>query len=132
MKGYPQIRRALAGKLWYVHEQKMNEMLAFLEFKLAGGSTAPEVLKSIRASNQAAASRAQKATASPGSIAVIPIYGMIMHRQMADISGGSVGTSTNAISAALRQVVERSRRGLDRARYRFPGRRRGRRRRAGR
>jgi hypothetical protein len=44
MKTYPHIRRALAGKLWYVHEQKMNEMLAFLEFKLAGGSTAHEVL----------------------------------------------------------------------------------------
>ena len=64
------------------------------------------MLKGIRASNQAAAARAQKARAGSGSIAVIPIYGMIMHRQMADISGGSVGTSTNAISAALRQVVD--------------------------
>jgi len=106
MKSYPQIRRALSGKLWYVHEQKMQEMLAFLEFKLDGGMTAPEALKSIRATNQAAATRARKATAGSGSIAVIPIYGMIMHRQMADISGGSVGTSTNAISAALRQVVD--------------------------
>jgi capsid assembly protease len=105
MKGYPQIRRALSGKPWFIHEQKMNEMLAFLEFKLAGGSTAPEVLKSIRASNQAAASRAQRAAGKPGSIAVIPIYGLLMHRQMADISGGSVGTSTNSLSAALRQVV---------------------------
>ena len=103
---YPQIRRALAGKLWYVHEQKMEEMLTLLELRLSGGVAAPEVLKSIRATNQAAASRAQKARAGSGSIAVIPIYGMIMHRQMADISGGSIGTSTNAISAALRQVVD--------------------------
>jgi signal peptide peptidase SppA len=105
MKTYSHIRRALAGKLWFVHEQKMNEMLAFLEFKLAGGSTAPEALASIRATNQVAAARAKKAASGSGSIAVIPIYGMIMHRQMADISGGSVGTSTNVISAALRQVV---------------------------
>ena len=67
MKGYyPHIRRALAGKLWYVHGPKMEEMLAFLEFKLAGGATAPEVLKSIRATNQAAAARAQKAKAGSG------------------------------------------------------------------
>ncbi len=59
MKSYPQIRRALAGKLWFIHEQKMQEMLAFLEFKLAGGMTAPEALKGIRATNQAAAARAQ-------------------------------------------------------------------------
>src|ERR1700761_3234998 len=105
MKTYSHIRSALAGKLWFVHEQKMNEMLAFLEFKLAGGSTAPEVLETIRASNQIAAARAQKNTGSGGAIGVIPIYGMIMHRQMADISGGSIGTSTNSLSAALRQLV---------------------------
>ncbi len=29
-----------------------------------------------------------------------------MHRQLADISGGSIGTSTTNLSAALRQVVE--------------------------
>ena len=37
MKSYPQIRRALSGKLFFIHEPKMQEMLAFLEFKLAGG-----------------------------------------------------------------------------------------------
>jgi capsid assembly protease len=105
MKGYPHIRRALAGKLWYVHEQKMQEMLAFLEIKLAGGSSAPEVIESIRAANVAAAARSQQNAARPGAIAVIPIYGMIMHRQMADISGGSSGTSTAALSAALQQAV---------------------------
>jgi signal peptide peptidase SppA len=106
MKSYPHIRRALAGKLWFVHEPKMQEMLTFLEFKLAGGMAAHEALASIRATNQAAAARAQKARGGGGSIAVIPIYGMIMHRQMADISGGSIGTSTSAVSAALRQVVD--------------------------
>jgi len=106
MKAYPHIRRALAGKLWYVHEQKMQEMLAFLEIKLAGGSSVPEVIESIRAVNQAAAARSQQTAAKPGAIAVIPIYGMIMHRQMADISGGSSGTSTAVLSAAIRQAVE--------------------------
>jgi signal peptide peptidase SppA len=105
MKTYPHIRRALAGKLWYVHEQKMQEILAFLEIKLAGGSTAAEVLESIRASNQAAAARAQKANSGSGSIAVLPIYGMILHRQMADVSGGSIGTSCTVLSMALQQAM---------------------------
>lgn len=105
MKTYPHIRRALAGKLWYVHEQKMQEMLAFLEIKLAGGSSAPEVIASIRAANAEAAARAQGAS-KPGVLAVIPIYGMIMHRQMEDISGGSSGTSTNSLSMALRQAMD--------------------------
>jgi signal peptide peptidase SppA len=105
MKTFPHIRRALAGKLWYVHEQKMQEMLAFLEIKLAGGSSVPEVIESIRAVNQAAAARSQQTAARPGAIAVIPVYGLIMHRQMADISGGSSGTSTAVLSAALQQAV---------------------------
>jgi signal peptide peptidase SppA len=106
MTSYPQIRRALAGKLWYVHEQKMNEMLAFLEVKLAGGSSAPEVIKSIRATNQASASRAQRTSKSGGAVGVIPVYGMLLHRQTMDISGGSSGMSTNVLSAALRQMVD--------------------------
>jgi signal peptide peptidase SppA len=105
MKTYPHIQRALAGKLWLVYPQKMHEMLAFLEFRLAGGTTAPEVIESIRATNAAAAVRAQQAGKNAGAIQVIPVYGMIMHRQMTDISGGSSGTSCSLISAALQQAV---------------------------
>ena len=106
MKTYPNVRRALAGKLWFIHENKAQELLAFFEFKLSGGVTAPDKLQSIRATNSAAAARAQRSKGSGGAIAVIPIYGVLLQRPLADISGGSVGTSTTAISAALRQVVE--------------------------
>jgi capsid assembly protease len=106
MKSYLQIRRALSGKLWYVHEQKMQEMIALLELKLAGGSTTPEALEQIRAMNRAAADRARRQAGGSGAIAVIPMYGMIMHRQMTDISGGSVGTSCRSLSAALRQAMD--------------------------
>jgi capsid assembly protease len=105
MKSYPHIRRALSGRLWYVHPEKMNEIAAFLECKLAGGSTAPEALESIRATNRAAAARAKKATAGRGAIACIPVYGLLTHRGLADISGGSIGVSTNSISGALRQAI---------------------------
>lgn len=129
MKTYSHIRRALAGKLWFVHEPKMLEMLAFFEMKLAGGSAAPEVLAEIRAANAVRkarelellsirafdqeeemdlrAARAKNVGASSsGAVAVIPIYGMIMHRggMMSDVSGPSA-TSTESLLAQLRQAV---------------------------
>jgi capsid assembly protease len=104
MKSFPHIRRALAGKLWYVHEQKMQEIMALLEFRLSGGTPAADVLESIRASNVEAAARAKSASGGT-AIAVLPIYGMIMHRTMYDMSGGSAGTSCSYISMALKAAV---------------------------
>jgi capsid assembly protease len=103
---YPQIRRALAGKCFFMHEQKMREMIGVLELRLSGGVAAPEVLASIRATNQAAAARAKKATGGSGSIAVLPVYGMLTNRTMYDMSGGSAGTSCNQLSATLRQLMK--------------------------
>lgn len=100
---YSQIRRAMAGKLWYLHPEKMQEMLAILDYKLSGGTTAPEVLKPIRASSQAVA-RTQNG--GQGAIAVIPIVGVICHRSMADMWGFSWGTSTQSLSMALRRAVD--------------------------
>ena len=37
VKSYPQIQRALADKPYFVYGPKMEEILMFLEFKLAGG-----------------------------------------------------------------------------------------------
>lgn len=107
MKSYPHIRRALAGRLWYVHEQKMQEMLAFFELKLAGGTSSADTLAAIRAANEVRAARAQNvATAKSGAVAVLPIYGLIMHRggMMSDISGPQA-TSTENLSQQLRAAI---------------------------
>jgi capsid assembly protease len=134
VKTYSHIRRALAGKLWFVHEAKMAELMAFFELKLSGGSAAPEVLAEIRAANAVRkarelellsiqaqdrfddaqedslglqAARAKNvAGSSSGAVAVIPVYGMIMHRggMMSDISGPSA-TSTESLLVQLRQAV---------------------------
>jgi signal peptide peptidase SppA len=105
VKTYSHIRRALAGKLWFMHEQKMNEILAFLELKLAGGSSSAETIAAIRAANEISAARAQKVSASSsGSVAVIPIYGLIMHRPSMDVSGPG-GTSCEDLTQQLRQAV---------------------------
>lgn len=105
MKSYPHIRRALAGKLWFMHEQKMNEMLAFLEIKLSGGSSSAETIAAIRAANEVSAARAKNVSASSsGAVAVIPIYGMIMQRPSMDLSGPG-GTSCESLTQQLRQAA---------------------------
>ena len=106
MKTYPNVRRALAGKLWFIHENKVQELLAFLEFKLSGGVTAPDKLQSIRATNSAAARRAQGSKGQRGRDCCHPD----LRSASAEASGGYlgrlVGTSTTAISSALRQAVD--------------------------
>ena len=102
---FSSLRRAMNGKLWYVHEQKMNEIVAFLELRLSGGSTSPEILGAIQAANRAAEARAQgAASAGGGAVAVIPCYGLIMHRPSMDLSGPG-GTSCTALSQKLREAV---------------------------
>ncbi len=105
LRSYPAVRRALATKVWAVFEPKAIEMLAVLEMRLSGIAASPETLKSIRAQNRVAADRAQKSKGRGGAIAVIPIYGLIMHRQMYDMSGGSAGTSCASISMALQSAI---------------------------
>jgi len=128
LKTFPQIRRALAGKLWFMHEQKMNEILAFLELKLSGGSSSAETLAAIHASlevrktreaglraiqafddepvERAQAARAKNhSTGASGSVAVIPVYGLIMHRGSGMDLSGPGGTSCESLSAQLRQAV---------------------------
>lgn len=103
---YANIRRALNGKLWYVHEQKMNEILAFLELKLSGGSSSADAIAAIQAANTLSASRAASTSSSGGkAIAVIPVYGIIMHRPAMDISGPG-GCSTQILSQRIRNAMD--------------------------
>lgn len=130
MKTYEHIRRALAGKLWYLHEPKLNEMLSFLELKFAGGTVSPEIVAEIREANRVRGNRAMQllpivayndyddepsapksrvntvSSAKSGAVAVIPVYGMIMHRgsMMSDISGGG-GASIEGLRQDLRAAV---------------------------
>lgn len=107
MKSYQHIRQAVAGKLWYIHEQKMNEILTFLELKFNGGMASAETITAIRAANEIRAARTQTVSAaSSGSVAVIPIYGLIMHRgSMMDDMSGPQGTSTEKLMQQIRQAA---------------------------
>jgi capsid assembly protease len=105
MSQFASLRCAMNGRLFYVHEQKMNEILAFLEMKFSGGHASADVLAEIRAANQATELRAKTAAASGGgTVAVIPVYGLIMHRPSMDLSGPG-GTSCQVLSRRLREAV---------------------------
>jgi signal peptide peptidase SppA len=105
MTQFSSLRRAMNGKIWFVHEQKMNEILAFLEMKFSGGHAAADVLAEIRAANQSTEIRAKAAgAAGGGTVAVIPIYGLIMHRPSMDLSGPG-GTSCMVLARKIREAV---------------------------
>ena len=128
MKEHSYLRQALQGTTWYVHKPKMLELLAFFEMRLNGGRADGETLAALRAENDARkeralellaisaykddedfarmeAARAQNVSASAaGSVAVIPVYGVICHRadMFSDYSGG---TSTEKLTQQIRQAV---------------------------
>jgi signal peptide peptidase SppA len=88
-----------------MHEQKMDEIVAFLEMRLAGGAASAETLQQIRAANDFAEIRAKSAGGSGGGVvSVIPVYGLIMHRPSMDLSGPG-GTSCQVLSRKIREAV---------------------------
>ncbi len=107
MKTYDRIMRAVRATPWAIQPEKFEAMLAFLELKIQGGSPTAETLAQIRAAADVSAARAQNvSSSSKGSVAVLPLYGLIMHRGnlMNDISGPS-GTSTEQFTQQFRQAM---------------------------
>jgi signal peptide peptidase SppA len=95
------MRRALAGKLWYVHEQKMEEMLAFLDI---AGDVRTEALTAMREEHLQAARSTTLPSSSVSNVAVIPIQGMITQRGSA-FSYFFGGSSAQDLTQQLRQAV---------------------------
>lgn len=107
MNGYSRILRAARSQAWAIMPDKLEAILGFLELKAAGGGATPEKIAELHAASEISAARARSVSAaSSGSVAVIPVYGMIMHRgnMMGDISGPR-GTSTEQLSAQIHQAV---------------------------
>lgn len=105
MKQYTRLREALHGSVWFVHEPKMRQILAFLEMRINGSAADPAALARFRADNELRAARAQNVSASSsGAVAVIPIYGVISHRadMFSEYSGGA---STEKLTQQIRQAV---------------------------
>jgi capsid assembly protease len=102
MKTYERIFRAVYSGPWAIQEEKLHQILAFLELKAAGGSVSEGELERLRASHEILAARS--ITRSTGGIRVLPLMGMITHRanMLTDISGG---TSTEQFAQSFRDAV---------------------------
>lgn len=102
---YSAIVRAVYSSVWAIQPEKLEAIAAFLQMKIEGGSAAPEVIAAIRAENAVAAARVKSlSTGKPGSIAVLPLYGIINQRASGDFSGPS-GTSVQEFTQQFRQAV---------------------------
>jgi signal peptide peptidase SppA len=104
MTPYHRILRAVCSVPWAIQQEKLEAILAFLELRASGGFTEPAKLAEINASTQAAAARI--ASTPKGSVAVLPLYGIISHRMnmMNEISGPG-GTSTEKFTQAFRAAL---------------------------
>src|ERR1700687_1850530 len=102
MKTYERIFRAVYSAPWAIQEEKLNQILAFLELKAVGGSVGSEELDRLRAAHEIIAARS--IAKSAGGIRVLPLMGMITHRanMLSDISGG---TSTEKFAESFREAV---------------------------
>ena len=97
--------RALAGTLWSIHEPRLNEMLALLEMGMA--AEMPDrvhFFASLRAEQEQRAAASRLGAGNAGTVAVIPVYGVLAQRGSfwSSFFGGS---TCEAISAQLRQAV---------------------------
>jgi signal peptide peptidase SppA len=102
---YSSIVRAICSTPWAIMPDKLEAICAFVTLKINGGAAAPEVVAAIKAQNEVAAARAQNvATSGQGSVAVIPIYGIINQRYSGDFSGPS-GTSVQQLTQQFRQAL---------------------------
>ncbi len=96
---YQHIARYVAETPWAIQLTKLVELLDVLAYRAAGHEfTAEEIQARIGAASSGAG-----ATAS-GSVAVVPIRGVIAHR-MGTMEESSGGTSCEAISGMLRQAL---------------------------
>lgn len=106
MKTYSRILAAAYAAVWAIQPEKLEAILAFLELKAAGRGPSEETLAQIQAANIEAAKRSASIASASGSVAVLPLYGLISHRAsvMSEISGPG-GTSCQQFAKQFRQAL---------------------------
>lgn len=107
MTPYASIIRAARSQVWAIQPEKLEAIMGFLHLKALGQSADADVIAQIHGQAESTAARAQKVSASSkGSVAVMPLYGLILHRgsSMGDISGPTA-TSTQKFTQQFRQAL---------------------------
>lgn len=96
---YPHIVAEVFRKPWAILPEKLQVIAELVALNAAGGKlTGEEVRERIGAGPRPSSPRA------PGSVALIPVYGVISHRMnlLSDFSGG---TSVEKLTAQFRQAI---------------------------
>lgn len=106
MKTYSRILSAVYSAIWAIQPEKLQAILAFLELKAAGRGPSDDTLAQIQAANVEAAKKTASIASASGSVAVLPLYGLISHRTnvMSEISGPG-GSSCQAFTKQFRQAL---------------------------
>jgi capsid assembly protease len=95
---YSHILAAFAREIWAIDEVKFHAIRQVLKLRASGGRVPDEEIAAVVKAAERPVSR------SPGSIAILPLFGAITHRANM-FSEASGGTSTQGFGKALAQVV---------------------------
>ena len=93
------LHRAFTGQAWACTEEKLREMVAVVEHRLAGGSADPDFEPT-----EPRAADAVPVGSNKKVIACIPVFGLIGQR-MDMFMSFSGGTSTESLTADIREAV---------------------------
>jgi signal peptide peptidase SppA len=109
-KAYSNIMSAMRSQVWAIDPNKLEAIMAFLALKAEGKDTDAAVVAELHGSSQVMAARAKKVQQSgtqAATVAVLPVYGLILHRgsSMGDISGPAA-TSTVKLLQQFQQAVD--------------------------
>jgi capsid assembly protease len=97
----------MRSQVWAVDEGKLMAIMGFLAMKAQGKDADAAVIAQLHGAAEIRAARAQRATqASGGALAVLPVYGLILHRgsSVGDMSGPAA-TSTVKLLQQFKQVA---------------------------
>ena len=96
---YEHIIKAVLEQPWAIMPEKLHAIETLLEFRAAGNRYTAEDIQAI-----VGAASPKPATRVSGSVAVVPVYGVI-HQRMDMMSEMSGGTSTEKLSATIKALV---------------------------
>lgn len=98
---YARIRRALREHPWAILPDAFELVVEILDRRIDGLELSAEEIQS----RVEAARRSPAPAAAPGSIAVLPVYGILSHRMHLFSNVSQSGTSAEALTLAFRQAM---------------------------
>lgn len=103
---YAAIRKAMRSQVWAIQPEKLEQVCSFLQLKYGGGQPAAEVKAAIEAEATETRVRAAAAGSSGGgTVAVLPIYGLILYRGSEMDISGPTATSVQKLTRQFRQAL---------------------------